>query len=378
MHRLTKHLQQLLGGFAILLCALLCPISQAKTKVTSRPLGKLPDGTAIEVYTLTDGPYEAQIATYGGILLSLKSPDRSGKVADVLLGFDDLDGYVANFNGPADTFFNAIIGRYANRIAHGSFTLDGKKYSLPLNNGQNSLHGGPHGFNNVVWKAKPVADGVELSYLSKDGEAGYPGNLSTTVRYTLSGGDLRIEYSATTDKDTVLNLTNHAYFNLAGEGDILNHQVTIHASRFTPVDANLIPTGELKPVEGTPFDFRKSTAVGARIGADDEQLRLAHGYDHNWILDSGGEFAEAAEVYERGSGRVLKVLTDQQGIQFYTGNFLDRPIKGKGGKPMQRRTALCLETQHFPDSPNHPQFPTTELKPGEKYHTVTVYSLSTR
>jgi aldose 1-epimerase len=353
--------------------------AEAKTKVTSQPFGKMPDGTPVDIYTLSDGAFEARIATYGGVVVSLKAPDRNGKTADVVLGFDDLDGYVTNFNTPANAFFGAIIGRYANRIAHGGFTLDGKKYSLPQNDGQNTLHSGTHGFNNVVWKAKPVANGVELTYLSKDGESGFPGNLSATVRYTLVKGDLRIEYSATTDKDTVVNLTNHSYFNLAGQGDILKNEVTLHASRFTPVDAALIPTGELKPVEGTPFDFRKATAVGARIGADDAQLHLGHGYDHNWVLDSGGgKLVEAAEVYEPSSGRVLKVLTDQPGIQFYTGNFLNGTIKGKGGKPDELRSALCLETQHFPDSPNHPDFPTTELKPGERYHTVTVYSLSTR
>ena len=353
--------------------------TEAKTKVTSEPFGKMPDGTPVEIFTLNDGAYEARIATYGGVVVSLKVPDRSGNRADVVLGFDNLDGYVTNFNGTSDAFFGAIIGRYANRIAHGTFTLDGKKYSLPLNNGENSLHGGPHGFNNVVWKAKPIANGVELTYLSKDGEAGYPGNLSAMVRYTLIKSDLRIEYSATTDKDTVVNLTNHSYFNLAGQGNILNHQLTLHASRFTPVDAGLIPTGELKPVESTPFDFRKPTAVGARINADDEQLHLGHGYDHNWVLDSGGEkMAEAAEVYDPSSGRVLKVLTDQPGIQFYSGNFLDGSIKGKGGRPDELHAALCLETQHFPDSPNHPDFPTTELKPGQRYHTVTVYRFSVR
>ena len=373
--------QKVLRTIAIsgLWLAVFSMITEAKTTVTSQPYGKMPDGTPVEIYTLSDGAYEARVTNYGGIVVSFKAPDRNGKPADVVLGFDDLDGYVSNSNGPSGAFFGAIIGRYGNRIAHGSFTLDGKKYSLPLNNGENSLHGGPHGFNNVVWKAKPIADGVELSYLSKDGEAGYPGNLSTVVRYTLVKGDLRIEYSATTDKDTVLNLTNHAYFNLAGEGDILNHQLTLHASRFTPVDAGLIPTGELKSVESTPFDFRKATAVGARINADNEQLHLGHGYDHNWVLDSGGgKLTEAAELYDPGSGRVLKVLTDQPGIQFYTGNFLDGSIKGKGGKPDVRHGALCLETQHFPDSPNHPDFPTTELKPGERYHTVTVYSLSAR
>ncbi|MFY9905107.1 MAG: aldose epimerase family protein [Terriglobales bacterium] len=353
--------------------------AEAKTKVTSQPFGKMPDGTPVEIYTLTDGAYEARIATYGGVVVSLKVPDRSGKMTDVVLGFDDLNGYVANFNGPADAFFDAIIGRYANRIAHGSFTLDGHKYSLPLNNGANTLHGGPHGFNNVVWKAKAIADGLELTYISPDGEEGFPGNLRVTVRYTLNGGDLRIEYSATTDKDTVVNLTNHCYFNLAGRGDILKHELKLNASRFTPVDGELIPTGELKRVESTPFDFRKATAVGARINDGDEQLHLGHGYDHNWVLDSGGgKLVEAAEVYDPSSGRVLKVMTDQPGIQFYSGNFLDGSIKGKGGKPYEQHAALCLETQHFPDSPNHPDFPTTELKPGQRYHTVTIYRFSVR
>src|ERR1700735_2106301 len=313
--------QKVLRGIAIggLWFALFSVTAEAKTKVKSQPFGRMPDGTAVEIYTLSAGAYEARITTYGGVVVSLKVPDRTGKVADVVLGFDDVNEYVANFNSPSDAYFGAIIGRYANRIAHGTFTLDGKKYSLPLNNGENTLHGGPHGFNNVVWKAKPIANGVELSYLSKDGEAGYPGNLTATVRYTLVKGDLRIEYSATTDKDTVVNLTNHSYFNLAGQGDILKNELTLHASRFTPVNAALIPTGELKPVEGTPFDFRKATAVGARIAADDEQLHLGHGYDHNWVLESGGgKLTAAAEVYDPSSGRVLTVLTDQPGIQFYT------------------------------------------------------------
>jgi aldose 1-epimerase len=351
---------------------------EARTKVTSQPFGKIPDGTPVEIYTLSDGPYEARIATYGGILVSLKAPDRDGRTTDVVLGFDDVDGYVSNFNGTSDAYFGALVGRYANRIAHGAFMLDGKKCSLPLNNGENTLHGGPHGFNNVVWKAKPIANGVELSYLSKDGEEGYPGNLTATVRYTLVKGDLRIEYSATADKDTVVNLTNHSYFNLAGQGDILKHELTLNASRFTPVDAGLIPTGELKKVEGTAFDFRKATAVGARINAVDDQLHLGRGYDHNWVLDSSGKMAQAAELYDRSSGRLLRVSTDQPGIQFYSGNFLDGSIKGKGGIPYKLHAALCLETQHFPDSPNHSTFPTTELKPGQKYHTVTIFSFSTR
>ena len=373
----TGILKKIVIGTAVLMAVSM--MAEAETKVTSGPFGKLSDGTPVEIYTLNDGAFEARIATYGGIVVSMKAPDRNGKTADVVLGFDDLDGYVANFNGSSDAFFGAVIGRYANRIAHGSFMLDGQKYSLPLNNGANTLHGGPHGFNNVVWKAKPITNGVELSYLSKDGEAGFPGNLTATVQYTLVKGDLRIEYSATTDKDTVVNLTNHSYFNLAGQGDILNHQFTLHASRFTPVDAGLIPTGELKAVESTPFDFRKAMAIGARINADDPQVHLGRGYDHNWALDSGGkELAEAAEVYDPSSGRVLRVLTDQPGIQFYSGNFLDGSIKGKGGKPDVLHAALCLETQHFPDSPNHSDFPTTELKRGQRYHTVTVYSFSAR
>jgi aldose 1-epimerase len=339
----------------------------------------MPDGTSVNIFTLSDGAYEARIATYGGILVSFKTPDRNGKSADVILGFDDLDGFVANFNSPSDAFFDAIIGRYANRIAHGTFMLDGKKYSLPLNNGENSLHGGPHGFNNVVWDAKAIDNGVELTFLSKDGDSGYPGTLAATVRYTLVKGDLRIEFSATTDKNTVVNLTNHAYFNLAERGDILDHQLTLYASRFTPVDAGLIPTGELKSVDGTPFDFRKPTAVGARINADDPQLHLGHGYDHNWVLDrKGANLEEAAELYDPVSGRVLKVLTDQPGIQFYSGNFLDGSIEGKSGTPYKPHAGLCLETQHFPDSPNHPDFPSTELKAGQRYHTVTVFSFSVR
>jgi aldose 1-epimerase len=352
---------------------------EAETKVTSQPFGKLPDGTPVEIFTLSDGAFEARITNYGGVVVSLKSPDRNGKSADIVLGFDNVDGYYANFNGPSDAFFGALIGRYANRIAQGSFTLEGKKYSLPLNNGANTLHGGPHGFNNVVWNAKTISNGIELRYLSKDGEAGFPGNLTAIVRYTLVKGDLRIEYTATTDKATVVNLTNHSYFNLTGSGDILGHQLTLHASRFTPVDSGLIPTGELKSVDGTPFDFRQAHTVGERINANDDQLHLGHGYDHNWVLDGGGaKLVEAAEVYDPVSGRVLKVLTDQPGIQFYSGNFLDGSVKGKGGKPYQQHAALCLETQHFPDSPNHPDFPSAKLKAGEHYHTVTVFSFSTR
>lgn len=355
---------------------------EAKTSVTKQPYGNMPDGTAVDVYTLTDGPIEARIITYGGIIVSLKVPDRAGKSDDIVLGFDDLNDYVKISNAPeGNPFFGAIIGRYANRIAKGTFTLNGSKYSVPINDPPNSLHGGPHGFNDVVGKAKKILNGVELTFLSKDGQAGYPGSLTTTVRYTLHRAALKIEYSATTDKATVLNLTNHSYFNLAGQGhgNILNHVLTLHASRLTPVDSTMIPTGELRSVVSTPFDFTRPARVGERIEADDEQIHFGHGYDHNWVLDSpGGKLFDAAEVYEPTTGRVLLVSTTQPGVQFYTGNFLDGTLKGKGGATYVRRGGFCLETQHFPDSPNHPQFPSTELKPGQWFHSVTVLSFSAR
>jgi aldose 1-epimerase len=375
---LTEH--AMLRTFVLSLVCLFMSVNflEAKTVVTSQPFGKLPDGTAIKIFTLKSEKVEARIMTYGGILVSLKAPDRNAKVADVVLGYDNVDGYYANSNHPGTAFFGALIGRYANRIGGASFTLDGKKYSLPANNNGNTLHGGPHGFFNQVWKAKMIANGVELTYVSKDGEEGFPGNLTATARYTLSGSDLKIEYSATTDKDTVVNLTNHSYFNLAGDaGSILQHRLTLNAARFTPVDSGLIPTGELKSVTGTPFDFHKPTAIGERINADDEQLHLGKGYDHSWVLDNKtGKLAEAAVLYDPGSGRQLRVLTDQPAIQFYSGNFLDGSVKGKGGATYALHAALCLETQHYPDSPNHPDFPTTELKPGGRYHTVTVFSFS--
>jgi aldose 1-epimerase len=350
--------------------------AQSQTQVSKRSFGKTSDGTPVDLYTLKSDKVEAQIMTYGAAIVSIQVPDRAGKVTDIVLGFDSLEGYLGN-----NPYFGAIVGRYANRIAHGRFVLDGKEYSLTKNDGDNSLHGGTKGFDKAVWKAAPITNGVEFTHVSKDGDQGYPGTLTAKVRYTLTGKDLRIEYEATTDKPTVVNLSNHAYFDLAGQGtgDILKHELKINASRYTPINAALIPTGELAPVAGTPFDFRKPVAIGARINDDNEQLRLAHGYDHNWVLDAKpGELSEAAVAYDQGSGRVLRVLTDQPGIQFYTGNFLDGSIKGRGGHVYGRRFALCLETQHFPDSPNHPNFPSTELKPGQRYHTVTVYEFSTQ
>jgi len=347
---------------------------QGKTNVTKQPFGHTSDGTAVDLYTLADGKVEAKITNYGGIIVSLRAPDRAGKLDDIVLGYDSLDGYLAN---PA--YFGAIIGRYANRLAHGSFQLDGKTYSIPKNDGDNTLHGGTRGFNKEVWTARQIKNGIELTYVSKDGEQGFPGTLTTTVSYTLDGSALRIEYSATTDKDTVLNLTNHSYFNLAGEGngEVLGHVVKIDASKITPVDATLIPTGELKPVDGTPFDFRTPHAIGERISADDAQLKLGIGYDHNFVLDHAqGKLSEAAEVYEPTTGRILRVLTTEPAVQLYTGNHLDGTITGKHGHVYKPRFALCLETQHFPDSPNHPNFPTTELKPGQKFHSVTLFEFS--
>jgi aldose 1-epimerase len=326
---------------------------------------------------------EVTITNFGGRIVSLKVPDRRGKSDDVVLGFDSLQGYLGdNDHNP---YFGAIVGRYANRIAKGKFTLDGHTYTLPINNAPNSLHGGNKGFDRRVWEAAESSDGagqhLRLHYVSKDGEEGYPGNLDVTVVYTLPAdrNELRIEYAATTDKDTVLNLANHSYFNLAGqgEGDILGHEIMIEAGRFTPVDSTLIPTGKLQPVAGTPFDFTKPHAIGERINAADEQLKYGRGYEHNFVLNgTAGRMRLAARVREPKSGRVLEVLTDQPGLQFYTGNFLDGTIKGKGGKTYAHRGAFCLETQHYPDSPNHQQFPSTELKPGQRFHSETVFRFS--
>jgi aldose 1-epimerase len=360
-----------------MLLVLMAITAQSYGKVSKQPAGTA-DGKPVDLYTLQDGKITVRILTYGGIVTSIETPDSKGTSANIVQGFDSLDGYVQTGNKP---YMGAIIGRYANRLAGGTFKLNGKTYNVPKNDGNNALHGGKIGFNKKVWTAKEINDGVELTYVSPNGEEGFPGALTTTVRYTLVGNELRIEYSATTDADTVLNLTNHSYFNLKGQGDgdILGQEMKIYAKRYTPVDANLIPTGELAPVAGTPFDFLKSTVIGSRIDADNEQLKLAHGYDQNWVLDNDGKkVGLAAEAYDPSSGRVLEVLTDQPGIQFYTGNFLDGTVTGTGGKVYKRRYAFCLETQHYPDSPNHPKFPTTELKPGETFHSVTIYRFSAR
>jgi aldose 1-epimerase len=352
----------------------------SKPTITKEAFGETADHQPVDIYSLKNANgLEVRIMTYGGTVVSLKVPDRGGKFVDVVLGYDNLQGYLTN-----SPFFGAIIGRYGNRIAKGMFSLNGKQYTLPKNDGDNTLHGGDKGFDKVVWRAREVRrrDGVglSLSYLSKDGEQGFPGNLSVTVVYTLTNrNELRIEYAASCDKETVVNLTHHSYFNLAGEGSILGHELMLNADRFTPVDATLIPTGELRPVEGTPMDFRKAAPIGARIDDQYEQIVLGKGYDHNWVLNGwNGQLKLAARAYEPTTGRVMEVLTTEPGIQFYTGNFLDGSITGKGGHVYKKRYGFCLETQHFPDSPNKPGFPSTVLKPGQKYRSTTVYKFSVK
>jgi aldose 1-epimerase len=345
----------------------------AQGAVTKAAFGTAPDGKAVEIYTLKTEAVEARIMTYGARVVSIKTADKEGKVADVVLGYDDLAGYI----GDGKTYFGAIVGRYGNRIAKGKFSLDGHEYSVPLNNGANSLHGGTVGFDKLVWTAKEVPMGVEMTLVSKDGDQGYPGTLTAHVKYTLHNSTLRIDYSMTTDKDTVVNLTNHSYFNLSGEGSILGEEIMLNSSKYTPVDSGLIPTGELAPVAGTPFDFEKSTVIGARIDQPNDQLKLGGGYDHNWVLNgTNGVEKLAAKVHDPKSGRVLTVMTTEPGVQFYTGNSIGGPLHGKNGSTYVKNSGLCLETQHFPDSPNHPKFPTTELKPGETKHSVTTFTFS--
>ena len=347
--------------------------------VTRAPFGRMPDDTAVDEYTLVNARgSELRIITYGGIVRVLRVADRTGRMGDVVLGFDRLEGYLAG-----SPYFGALIGRYGNRIARGEFTLDGVHYQLAKNNGPNHLHGGVRGFDKVVWDARTFeaddAAGVVLSYASADGEEGYPGRLGVEVTYTLTDGDdVVLDYRASTDKATPVNLTHHSYFNLAGEGarDILDHELTIDAERFTPIDATLIPTGEIAPVGGTPFDFRhpKTIRDGLRPEHENEQLKNGLGFDHNFVLvRQGGGLAHAARVREPSTGRVMEVLTTQPGLQFYSGNVLDGSLHGKGGHTYGHRTGFCLETQHFPDSPNQPTFPSTILRPGEEYRSRTVY-----
>jgi len=369
---------------AALLFAVACegpPFSEPVQTVMQAPFGTTSDGEAVEVYTLTNANgVEVRAITYGGIIVSLRVPDKDGQLGDVVLGYDTLDGYLTN-NSP---YLGALIGRFGNRIGKGTFTLDEQTYSLAVNNGPNHLHGGLKGFDKVVWQAESFDDeegvGVVFTYTSADGEEGYPGTLSVRVTYTLTGQDaLIVAYHATTDKATPINLTQHTYFNLAGPGtkDILGHQLTLHADRFTPVDSTMIPTGELRNVAGTPFDFTQPTAIGARIDQQEEQLIWAGGYDHNFVLNPGTDsLALAARVYEPTTGRVLEIHTTEPGVQFYTGNFLDGSITGKGGHVYEHRYGFCLETQHYPDSPNQPNFPTTILRPGSAYRSRTVFSFA--
>lgn len=341
--------------------------------------GKTPDGIPVDLYTLRNpNGVEAKISNYGGIVTSFTVPDRNGRMGDVVHGYDNLEGYLAK-----SPYFGALIGRYGNRIARGKFTLDGVTYTLAINNPPNTLHGGLKGFDKQVWLARatdsPAGPSLELTYLSKDGEEGFPGNLQVKAVYTLAPDNgLRLDYTATTDKKTVVNLTLHPYFNLAGKGDILGHQVFIDADRITPTDNTSIPTGQLKSVAGTPFDFRRPTAIGARIAQDDEQLKFGRGYDHNFVLNhQQGRLDLIARVSEPTTGRVLEVLSTEPGVQFYTGNFLDGTITGKGGRVYQQRSAFCLEPQHFPDSPNRPEFPTVVLQHGQTYHSTTIYRVTT-
>ncbi len=352
----------------------------------AEPYGKTADGAPVEVFTLTNKHgIKLRAMSYGAIVLSLETPDRDGKSADIVLGYNSLGEYVKD-----TPYFGAVVGRYGNRIANGKFSLDGKDYTLATNNDPGgikcSLHGGLKGFDKVVWRGEALtkdgAQGVKFSYTSKDGEEGYPGTLNLSVTYLLTDdNEWLIDYEATTDKATPLNVTQHSYFNLKGEGngDILGHELTFKASKFTPVTVGLIPTGELRPVKGTPFDFTTPHSIGERVKADDEQMKFGGGYDHNWVLDNQSDkLSLAATVHEPTTGRTLEVLTTEPGLQFYCGNFLDGKLTGKSGKPYQFRNGFCLETQHYPDSPNQPSFPSTILQPGKTWQSTTVYKFGAK
>jgi aldose 1-epimerase len=359
------------------------PQPQPSGAVSKEPFGTK-EGIQVDLYTLRNASgLEAKITNYGGIVVSLKVPDRNGQLGDVVLGFDTLAGYLSNEYLKSNPYFGALIGRYGNRIGKARFKIADREYTLAANNGPNHLHGGIKGFDKVMWEAKSLPGeepALELRYGSKDGEEGYPGNLTVTAVCTLTNDNaLKLEFTATTDKETVVNLTHHSYFNLAGKGDILNHEVMINADEFTPVDSTLIPTGELRPVQGTPFDFRTPTTIGARINQDDEQLKFGKGYDHNWVINKPmGQLGLMARVVEPGTGRVLEVLSTEPGLQFYTGNFLDGTLKGKGGWVYQFRNGFCMEPQHYPDSPNKPNFPSVVLKPGQVYKNTIIYRFSTK
>jgi aldose 1-epimerase len=386
MKKATHMIRSLSGPLSLMLLVASCQKQSDKANETTgvkmemsvqkSSFGKTPEGKEVDLYTLTNvNGLKASVMTYGGILVSLEVPDRNGKLEDIVLGYDSLGGYLKK-----NPYFGAIVGRYANRIAAARFSLRGVQYRLAKNDGQNHLHGGNKGFDKVVWNAETIkldsAVGVKLSYLSKDGEEGYPGNLSCSVEYLLTNrNELTVNYHATTDKPTVVNLTHHSYFNLAGQGngDILGHELMVNAEKFTPVGKGLIPTGELKSVKGTPMDFATATTIGARIG------NVEGGYDHNYVLTGeGGSLKLAARVYEPSSGRVMEIFTTEPGIQFYSGNFLGDSMPGKSGKLYQKHGGFCLETQHFPDSPNKPNFPSVVLNPGEQYAHRTIHRFSAR
>jgi aldose 1-epimerase len=377
-----KRIRTWLGGVVLLVILMLLSTALANS-LQKRPFGTTPEGVAVEEYVLTnDNGMEVRIITYGGVITSIRVPDRNGVMGNVVLGFNTLEDYMTK-----SPYFGNITGRYANRIANAKFTLEGTEYTLAANNGPNSLHGGEEGFDKKVWTAKEVVSdtevGVELSYLSPDGEEGYPGNLETTVTYTLNNqNELVMNYKATTDKATVVNLTNHSYFNLAGNGSgtILGHELMLNADNYTPVDDTLIPTGEIVSVKGTPFDFREATRIGDRTRSNHIQMVYGRGYDHNWVLNrtdpEDTSMMLAAMLHDPSSGRVLEVLTTEPAIQFYAGNFLDSTIVGSGGGMYRQSDGLCLETQHYPDSPNQPEFPSTVLNPGETYDTTTIFRFS--
>jgi aldose 1-epimerase len=355
------------------------PATAAKASVSRAVYGRTPEGASVDVFTLTNANgLEVRAITYGAYVVSLRTPDRQGRLDDVVLGFDTLEGYLKS-----GSHMGSVVGRYGNRIANARFTLDGKTYPLAANDGVNHLHGGVKGFDRHVWAGEEVRQGVDVgvrfTLVSPDGDEGYPGRLQTTVTYTLTPkNELVVDYAATTDKPTLVNLTQHSYFNLAGQakGDVLDHMLTIHADRYTPVAAGLIPTGAIAPTEGTPLDFRQATRIGARIDQPHEQLQLGKGYDHNYVVNrTGPGLVPAARVVDPSSGRVMEVSTTEPGLQLYTGNWLGEE-KGKNGRVYPRRSGLCLETQHYPDSPNRPEFPTTVLRPGETYRSKTVFTFS--
>jgi aldose 1-epimerase len=352
----------------------LTAVAQGEVKMSI--WGHTKDGVAVPIYTLKSAQIEVRVMAYGAKLVSIRTPDRSGKMADVVLGYDSLDEYLND----TSTHFGSVVGRYGNRIAGGKFSIDGKSFQIPINNGKNALHGGPMGFDRYVWDAKEVPNGVEFTLVSPDGDMGFPGKMTAKVKYTLAGGTLRLDYSATSDKPTVVNLTNHAYFNLRGDdvGTILDEKLELNADKFTPVNGDLIPLGNLAPVAGTPLDFRKPEVVGARINSDHEQIKLGGGYDHNFVVNgNAGPLRVAAVMTDPESGRRMTVETTEPGVQFYTGNFLDGTFTGRHGVKYEKHTGFCLETQHFPDSPNQPSFPSTVLRPGVTRHSTTTFTFST-